>query len=55
MQKFALQMTIENANEEDKCDIGVMCREAKILQKCIANLISAKKTFKGQLKMEMEI
>ena len=55
MQKFALQMTIENANEEDKCDIGVMSKEAKILQKGIANLISAKKTFKGQLKMEMEI
>ena len=56
MQKFALQLAIENESKEDKGDIGVMCRAAKVLRKCIANFIlEGRQNFKGLLKMAMEI
>ena len=41
-QKFALQLAIENANEEDEGYISVMRRAAKILRKCITNFISGR-------------
>ena len=44
MQKFTLQLAIENANEEDEDDIGAMLRAAKVLRKCIANFIFGRKT-----------
>ena len=41
-QKFALQLAIENANEEDEGYISVMRRAANVLRKCITNFISGR-------------